>query len=223
MLATTNGTYYVAVERISVGAAVSVQFLAPLLVLGWTAAVRRQRVPPVLWVAGTTAVLGAAAVSGLTGAGAVDALGLVMAFAAAVSLAAYWLIGERLLSRLPMVPLLVCGFAVATVVWACFEPPWAFPFEVLDGRPGLLILVVGLLGTAVPYTFMSASQAILPAGHVGVLASAEPAFAALFAFVLLGERLGPVEIVGVALLTAGLMAVQGAWPRTGRLEVLPEA
>jgi drug/metabolite transporter (DMT)-like permease len=82
----------------------------------------------------------------------------------------------------------------------------------LEGPPAapvwLLVLWVVVLGTAVPYVFTLASMTHLTAAAASVASLLEPILAGVLAWVLLGETLEPVQIVGAGLVLAGLAVAE---------------
>lgn len=80
----------------------------------------------------------------------------------------------------------------------------------VDGRALAALLYLGLgVGLAVYLLFNYALQH-LEAGVVALFGNLIPVFTLLFAFTLLGERLTPVQLAGVGLVFAGVLAA--AWP-----------
>jgi len=67
----------------------------------------------------------------------------------------------------------------------------------------------GLLATAAAFGLQSAAQASISPERTALIFATEPVFAALFAWWLAGERLGPWGWAGGALIVAGM--VVGAW------------
>jgi inner membrane transporter RhtA len=79
------------------------------------------------------------------------------------------------------------------------------PFGIADAGTRLLdpaVLPVGfavaMLSSAIPYSLEMIGLKRLPAHTFGVLMSLEPALAAASGFVVLGERLSPVQLVAIA-------------------------
>jgi drug/metabolite transporter (DMT)-like permease len=68
--------------------------------------------------------------------------------------------------------------------------------------------LLGLLGTLVAHgLFVLALRTIRPSS-AGIVATAEPVFAGLIAFFVLGDRLQPLQVVGAAVIVAGIITVQ---------------
>ena len=68
--------------------------------------------------------------------------------------------------------------------------------------------LLGLLGTLVAHgLFVLALRTIRPS-TAGIVATAEPVFAGLIAFFVLGDRLQPLQVFGAAVIVAGIIIVQ---------------
>jgi drug/metabolite transporter (DMT)-like permease len=89
---------------------------------------------------------------------------------------------------------------------------------VIDALPDVpvwaLVLWVIVLGTLVPYLFNLASMGHLTAAAASVASMLEPVLASVFAYVLLGETLSPVQLAGAAVLLTGVVVAElsGAHP-----------
>jgi drug/metabolite transporter (DMT)-like permease len=55
---------------------------------------------------------------------------------------------------------------------------------------------------------------VVSAAAAGIAATSEPVFAAAFAWLLLGQRLGPAQLAGGVLVVAGVVLAQLAAART---------
>ncbi|WP_327088064.1 DMT family transporter [Nonomuraea sp. NBC_01738] len=87
----------------------------------------------------------------------------------------------------------------------------------------IAVLYLGLGTTALAYVLYGRGLRTTPVATAATLALAEPGVAALLGLVVLGERLTPVSLAGLALLASSLVAV--AWPSGGvrrPLAVQPE-
>jgi len=68
--------------------------------------------------------------------------------------------------------------------------------------------VVGLIGTLAAHgLFVWALRTIRPSS-AGIVSTAEPVFAGLIAFLVLGDRLQPLQVLGAAVIVAGIIIVQ---------------
>src|SRR6266704_278988 len=129
-VAAVNYAYYVAIDHLAVGVAISLQYTAPVLVLGWTVLVARGRATRLAWVAAGCTLAGAVLVSqALTGFGGLDATGLAGGAASAVLLAVIGvgLVGTLLPFFLAVAAVRVVSAATAGIA-ATFEPVFAATF-----------------------------------------------------------------------------------------------
>jgi drug/metabolite transporter (DMT)-like permease len=221
-VAAVNLTYYLAIDHLPVGVAVALQYTGPAILLAATTVAARNmgtRPGRLAWAAaGLTlagAVLASRALEGLAG---LDLPGLAAGLASAVLFAAYLLAAE-LAGRRGAEPAttLVWGFLVAVAIWAVAVPWWSWPVAAL-ADPGVAAAVVGvgLVGTLLPFALAVGAVRVISAATAGIAATAEPVFAAAFAWLLLGQRLGPAQLAGAALVVAGVVLAQLAAARRGR-------
>jgi len=89
----------------------------------------------------------------------------------------------------------------------------------LPAGMGLLAaLYTGVLGTGLVLGLQIPAQKYTSPSHAALIFAAEPVFAALFAAALLGERLGPKELVGGGLILAGMLLAELRRPSERRLK-----
>jgi len=230
-VAGVNAAYYIAIDRLAVGVAVSLQYTAPVLLLGLAAVVsiRRPELRPgsLAWIAAGLTLAGAVLVSrALQGFRQVDTRGLIAAGASALLFAGY-LLTARLAGRrgAPPPTVLLWGFIVATIAWSVVAPWWSWPGAAL-ARPqvALAVLGVGLVGTLLPFFLAVGAVRVLSPATAGTAATVEPPAAALFAWIFLGQHLDAVQLLGGALVVAGVVLahrVSAVEPAAVPLEVTP--
>ncbi|GLZ38970.1 threonine transporter RhtB [Actinokineospora sp. NBRC 105648] len=193
VLGVMNLCFYLAIERIPLGIAVTVEFLGPLAV----ALVGSRR-----WLDGLWALLAAAGVVLLSqSGGSVSVVGLLLALAAGVCWAGYILLSAALGSRTSD----GSGLALATVVAGLLITP----FGVVGAGVDLLqpwVLAVGagvaLMSSVIPYSLELEALRKIPPRVFGVLMSMEPAVAALAGLVVLHEALRPLQWVAICCVVA---------------------
>jgi inner membrane transporter RhtA len=194
VLGVMNLCFYLALAKIPLGVAVTIEFLGPLAVaIGGS---RR-------WLDGLWALLAAGGVVLLAegGSGDLHLTGILFALAAAVCWAAYILLSAALGRHTTDGGGLALGMVLATVVvapvgiagtgTALFEP-WVLAVG----------LGVALLSSVVPYSLELEALRRIPPKVFGVLMSLEPAVASLVGLVVLGEILGVSQWVAVLLVVA---------------------
>jgi drug/metabolite transporter (DMT)-like permease len=208
-----NFAYYVAIDRVPVGVAIALQYTAPVIILAGTALVGRHAPHRIAWIAGAMTLLGASLVSGAIGGldgGGLDGIGLAAGVASAISFAGY-LVSAELAGRGGSHPVttLLGGFVVAALIWAIVLPVWDWPFELLaDPDVAWRVLAVGLIGTLLPFALTVAALRWISSAVAGIATTTEPVLAAGLAWLLLGQALGPGQVLGGALVVAGVLAAQ---------------
>ena len=208
-LAPVQATFFLAIDRLEIGAALTIQYLAPLIVLLWLKLWLGRRIASGIWYAVALSVAGCFFVVEAHHAGSLDALGVVVAFASAFTFAGYMVLSERAGGHHSPFTTITYGFGFATLAWAIVQPWWLFPFDELgSARDALLALGVVTIGTLVPFLAMVAALALIPAPRAGVVATLEPVLAALFAWVLVGEALAALQVFGIVLVVAAVVWVQ---------------
>lgn len=205
MLGAMNLLIYHAFARIPIGVAVAIEVVGPLAVV----VLSSHRARDLAWV--LLAALGLWLLLPLrAGSADLDPLGVAYALGAAFCWAMYIVYGKRVSS-------LGGGQAVAwgMLVAALFT----VPLGVAQAGHALLQpaalaggLAVALLSSALPYSLEMMALARLPQKVFGILVSASPALAALLGFIVLGERLSPVQwlaILMVVVACGGAAATAG--------------
>ena len=188
VLAVMNLCFYQAVDRLPLGLAVTIELLGPL---GLAVAMSRRAVE-LAWVG--LAIVGVL----LLGEGGqhLDPIGVMFALLAALCWAAYILLSAEAGRRFARVD----GLAIAMV----FAAVVAVPFGIASGGMTLLTpkvllaaAAVALLSSVVNYSLELVALRSVPARTFGVLMSLSPVAATLAGFLVLGQRLGVVELVAI--------------------------
>jgi inner membrane transporter RhtA len=195
-LALMNFSIYLAIDRIPLGVAVTLEFVGPLGV----AVAGSRRILDVLWVVLAAAGILLLAPLGAFGGMDLDPVGVALALLAGCLWASYILLSARTGSAFPGGTGLVFALCVGTVVMAPVGIAGAGS-ALLDPKLLLAGFGVAMLSSAIPFSLDLVALRKIPARIFGVLMSLEPAVAALAGLVVLGERLGIRAVVAIALVT----------------------
>jgi len=79
----------------------------------------------------------------------------------------------------------------------------------LPAQGWLLLIVLSFFPTLLGYGLYNVAMNYLPAGIVNLLATSEPAMTAVQAYILLGERMTALQIVGGLIILSAMVIVQG--------------
>jgi drug/metabolite transporter (DMT)-like permease len=212
-LAFVHASYFLAIERLQIGVAITIQYLAPFLLLVWLRLAHGRRIAASLWGAVLLSVAGCFLVVRAYDVDALDAAGLAAAFGAAVSFAVYMVGSERAGHAHEPVTTLFWAFGFASVFWALVAPLWSFPLGELDSaRNAFLAAGVIVVGTLLPFICMVAALRHLPAPRAAVVATLEPVLAAVFAWFMHDEVLAAVQVAGGATVLCAVAWVQSRRP-----------
>ncbi|RSS78212.1 DMT family transporter, partial [Streptomyces sp. WAC06614] len=207
-LAAMNGFFYQAVDRIPLGAAVTLEVLGPLAL----SVIASRRLVNLLWAA--LALAGVALLSGIGGGfGSLDLVGAAFAVAAGAMWAAYIVFSARTGRRFPQADGLALAMAVAAVL--------SLPFGIADAGSALLVpstlglgIGVAVLSSVLPYSLEMLALRTLPASTFAVMMSLEPALAATAGFLVLHQALSATDALAIALVIAASMgAVRSQRPQ----------
>lgn len=209
--------YFNAVQHLSVGVALLLEYMGIVLVVGWLWARHRQR-PRALTIGGTVvSVLGLALVLDLAGDATVDLVGVFWGLIAAVGLAVFFVLSAKSDPELPPLAMAGGGMAIGSVallalsavgvlpiaantddvVFAGHDVPWWVPVAGLSLIAAVFAYVVGIMAAR--------SLGSKLASFVGLT---EVLFAVLFAWLLLGQLPTVVQLIGGVLIVAGVALVR---------------
>src|SRR5579863_514735 len=208
IFATMNLSLYIAIDRIGLGLAVTLEFLGPLSV----ALLASRRLVDL----GCALIAGAAVVVLARPQPSTDYAGLGLALLAAACWAGYILVNRVLGSRLPGAQ----GPAAAASLSALLYVPvgiWILATHPVTVAALGRAATAGLLCSAVPMVADLLALRRVPTRFFGVFKSVNPVFAALTGLVVLGQALRPAEWAAIAaIVTADAVSVTMTRPAPGR-------
>jgi drug/metabolite transporter (DMT)-like permease len=221
-VALTQFLYYVAIGRMPVGIALVFEMTAPVFIALYVWLVRREQVRSRLWLALLLSLSGLVLVAEVwQDGGSLDPLGVGAALIAALCLAAYYLLGERGTVTRDPVALTCWSFVAAAEFWAGAAPWWDFDPEVLGEQVSIsvgsvelplwvLVAWIVVLGAMVPFALSIAALRHLHPTAAGLVATVEPVFASIVAWLWLEQILSGWQIAGGAVVLTGIVLAQTA-------------
>nr|WP_262387186.1 EamA family transporter [Streptomyces sp. TRM49041] len=196
-MAAMNICIYQAIDRIPLGAAVTLEVLGPLVL----SVVASRRLVSLVWAG--LALGGVVLLSG-GGFDRLDPVGAGFALAAGAMWAAYIVFSARTGRRFPQADGLALAMAFGAVV--------SLPLGIVEAGAKLTVpstlalgLAVALLSSVLPYTLELIALRRLPAPTFAVLMSLEPAIAALAGFLVLHQALSVTDALAIALVIGASM------------------
>ena len=208
--------FFSAMQRMPVAVALLIQYLAPVILVGFVW-LRTRRAPSSLVLSGSgVAIVGLVLVVNISGA-AFDLLGTLLALAAAICVCAYFVISERAGDDLPPLALAASGLLVGATVMAVLCLSGIMPFR----APAVSVVLAGvdvpwfvpLIWVAAVATTLGYALGVMAVPRIGsrvasFVGLSEVLFALGFAWVFLSEVPAPIQFVGGALILVGVVLVR---------------
>ncbi len=214
-LALLQFAYFKTISLTGVATAILLEYLAPVIVMVFSVGFLRERFTMTLPLAVAMSVLGCAlTVGAVDGAGGtVSPEAIAWGLGAAVLFATYQLMGKYAADRFTPWTLLVYGLGAATVFWLfALGGPGPLVTLLSDPRAFLAVLVLAVLSTVIPFGVFLIALRHIEATKASVSSTLEPVFAGLAAWVLFGERLTTLQLLG-GLLVVGAVVLSQLQPR----------
>jgi drug/metabolite transporter (DMT)-like permease len=220
--------YFNAIERMPVGVALLLEYLAAVLVVGWLWLRHAQRPRRLTVIGAVAAIAGLAMVLDLGGSARIDPIGVIWGLLAAVGLAIYFLLGAAGDEEpLPPIAMAWAGMCVGAAALAALAWAGVLPVTATTGDVGFLghqvswvvpVLGLSLVAAALAYVAGIGAARRLGAKLASFIGMAEVLFAILFAWLLLGQLPSVVQFLGGALILGGVTLV-----RVDELDAVPAA
>lgn len=217
----TQVAFYASIALIPVSTTLLIEYLAPvaLVLVAW---VRQRRAPQFVVISGSVlAIAGLYLVIG-PGGGGLDVVGLLLAGVAMVGVCVYYVLGERADVSVPPIALAASGFVVGAVVLGALGIVGVVPFSAEFVEVPYFgtvapwwvpVLTVGLVSTAFAYVAGISAIRMLGTRLSSFLGLSEVIFAAIVAWFVLGEAIGPLQAAGGLLILGGIVLVRFERPR----------
>ncbi|MFI5632934.1 EamA family transporter [Streptomyces sp. NPDC051664] len=203
-----NMLFYQALDRIPLGAAVTLEVLGPLAL----SVIASRRLINFVWAG---LALGGVFLLGGGGFDRLDLLGAAFALGAGAMWATYIVFSARTGRRFPQAD----GLALAMVVAAVLS----LPLGILESGAKLAVpstlamgAAVALMSSVLPYTLELMALRRLPAHTFAVLMSLEPAIAATAGFLILDQALTATDALAIALVIGASMGAVRSQVGAGR-------
>ncbi|NKX55651.1 EamA family transporter [Arthrobacter mobilis] len=223
--------YFNAVSTLSVGVALLLEYLAPVLIVLWLWISTRRMPRPATMAGSLLSLAGLVLVLDVAGGMKLDAGGVLWGLGAAVCLVIYFFITAKANDTLPPLVLAAGGMLVGGATMLVLGAAGAVPiaFSLADTRLAAWHTPwwVPLAGLVIFSTVLAYVSGIMAARALGSTVASfvsltEVLFAVLWAWLLLGELPAGIQLTGGALIVAGVLLVRldelrrAPRPRTGK-------
>jgi drug/metabolite transporter (DMT)-like permease len=208
------GCYFAALERIDASLLSLLVYTFPAMVAVAAFVLGRERIDRRRVVALVVASGGLALVVAGAGAGALDPLGAALGLGAAVVYTTYILVSEGVVGRVTprVLSALVCTGAAVSLTAGSALLGELRPGELTAAGWGWLACLALVSTVAAVSLFFAGLQRVGPT-TASIISTAEPVVTVLLAFLVFGELLGPVQLVGGALVLGAVLMLASRRPR----------
>jgi len=191
-----NTFFYLGIDRVDLGIAVTIEFIGPITVAAIATRSRRNAVALLFAIVGV-AILGGTEIDG-------NALGLFFIFLASVMWAAYIVIGSRVARFDRGVSGLGIGLAIGAVAITPIGAPGSLDVW-LSPRLLALCLLVGVFSNAIGYGIDQFTMRRIPVRRFSLLLALLPVTAVLIGWIALDQQPSGIEFAGIALVVVGVL------------------
>jgi drug/metabolite transporter (DMT)-like permease len=202
--------YFSAVKHTTLAVAITLLYTYPMFVTLVSALVLGERLTRSKLAAATLTILGSALVAQIHEAEflRLNLRGILFGLLTALSMAVYSILGKRAVARYAPWTVVLYAFAGGGLFLAAGSGPGLLAASTYPAIAWLWILGLALIPSLGGYALFTLGLRDLPASQVTVIATWEVVTAALLGWWLFAEHLTPVQVLGAALVCAGIAWIQ---------------
>jgi drug/metabolite transporter (DMT)-like permease len=210
VMALVQLTYFTAISKIQVAAAILLQYLAPIMIAVYSICFWRERltvtklISLILSIVGCYLVVGGYNLQLLN----LNRIGILWGVASAVCYATYTLLGERSMQRYSPWTVLFYALFFSAISWHIFYPPFYYLTAGHSFSQWLGLTYIAVMGTAIPFGLYFVGINYVRSTRASITATLEPISAGFIAYLFLGETLEGLQVLGGALVIAAIILLQ---------------
>ena len=203
-------TYFYAISKIQVAAAILLQYLAPIPIALFSIVFWKERLTPlkitaiVLAFGGCYLVVGGYNLQFLH----MNRFGIMGGLASAVCFASYSLLGERGMHRYNPWTVLFYALTFAALSWHIAYPPFHYMTAGYTWVQWGWMSYIAVIGTLLPFGLYFVGINYVRSTRASITATLEPISAGLIAFIVLGETMELLQILGGILVISAIVLLQ---------------
>ncbi len=209
-LAAVQFTYFFAISKIQVAAAILIQYQAPIFVALHTLLILRVKLPPVVFAAMAGSLFGCYLV---VGGYSLDLLqmnreGVLVALSSAATFAWYTVRCEYGMRRYPPWTVVFYGLLFAAVVWNILHPPLTAFLRPSGFSQWWWVFFIAFFGTVLAFICYNEGINRIGAARTSITATLEPITAGFIAWLLLAETMEVWQLLGAVLVIVSVILLQ---------------
>lgn len=210
VMALVQLTYFYAISKIQVVAAILLQYMSPILVGAFSMLLWKEKasgsklVALVFAVCGCYLVVGAYNLELLT----MNKMGVLAGLASAVTFAAYALLGESAMHRYSPWTVVFYSMFFAAISFHIVDTPFKYLHASYSLSQWMWILYIAVIGTVLPFSLYLLGINYIRSTRAMITATLEPISAGIMAYAFLGETLQYPQILGAAMVVFAIVLLQ---------------
>jgi drug/metabolite transporter (DMT)-like permease len=216
-MALAQFAYFSAVSKMAVGPALLIEYTAPAAVVAWLWVRRGERPTAMTLTGAVVCLVGLVLVLDLLAGPALNPVGVAWALVAMVGCASYFVLGSDGIAAVPAVGLAGCGLVAATASLGLLGAIGVLPLHGATASPSfagvrvpwwLPLVALGAVTCALPYCSGVAAIRRLGSRVASFVGLLEVVSGVVWAWLLLAQVPGPLQLAGGLLLLAGIVVVR---------------
>ena len=198
--------YFFALNTLSAGLTTVIFFTHPVLVAILSILIFKERFVPRIFIGLALALGGVALISGLLGhSPGLSSEGIFFALLACICYSFYSLLGQKTVARSnPLSITATLSLMAIIIIVPVYHSSLGFLF-VLAPSQLLITLVMAVFNTLLAVLFFLKGVQNIGAARATLISTAEPVFCLMMAFLILGETLTVVEVIGSVMVFASML------------------
>jgi drug/metabolite transporter (DMT)-like permease len=210
-LAVTNYTYYFTVKEASVATAILVQYSAPVWVVLYSVFVMKEdKLDRITVVSLVVALIGCyfAVTSGSLKTINLKGWAIVTGPLSAFTFAFQVIGTKQLLKRYKTWTLLIYMFGFSAAFWLFINSPWNIAAKHYTAGDWGILWIFAIVSILIPQTAFAMGLKFLDASSAGIVSILEPVIAIIAAFLILGESISTIQMLGGAMVITAVGLLQ---------------
>ncbi len=209
-IAGSNFTYYFTLNEINVATAIIMQYTAPILVVLYGILSGSEKITFVKIISAFLSLVGCSLVVQVFDLQLLNLskIGIMSGIASAFCWAFFNIYGKKIGSKYNIWGNLTFALMFAGIFWLLFNPPWKVFNSGYSSSDWLIFFVFAMISVLLPYFFYFNGLKYIPSSSAIITSTLEPVVAIVSAWVIVGEKLALIQIVGSILVLTSVFLLQ---------------
>lgn len=202
-----QSTYYFTVANLNVSMAIFLQYLAPAIIVIYSVLFLKEKLSRTIILSLAISLLGSVfIIFGREAAGTVNIMGMITGLASAFFLSFYTIFSKTCTSRLNAWTVLLYALGFGALAYWLVCPPWVLWSTVSLKELGYASYIA-VFATIIPFGLYFIGLQYLTPSTGSIIAMLEPVIASASAYLILGEKMSFLQILGGLFIIAAVIII----------------